>query len=210
MRICRSIRYVRSLCGFSVLLAFAGCGTTDPRFAGGGEYIGRAGADGAGVLRPDGSPQWDNVSYWDGDGAAGNPRIKINLNEQRAYFYKGGDLVGVSTVATGREGYGTPSGKFKVVQKNIDHASNLYGDYVDAAGNVVKKDVDVRKDRKPPGTTFRGAPMPYFLRIHGGVGMHAGFLPGYPASHGCIRLPQQMAATFFNEVPVGTPVEVIN
>jgi lipoprotein-anchoring transpeptidase ErfK/SrfK len=141
---------------------------------------------------------------------AGNPRIKVNLNEQRAYFYKGGNLVGVSAVATGREGYGTPSGKFKVTQKSPDHASNLYGDYVDADGNVVQPNVDVRKDPKPPGTTFRGAPMPYFLRIHGGVGMHAGFLPGYPASHGCIRLPQQMAATFFNEVQIGTPVEVIN
>ncbi len=204
------MRRFRPLCCFSLLLPLAGCGTTDPRFAGRREYIGRAGADGAEVLPRDGAPPWDHVSYWDGDGAAGNPRIKINLTEQRAYFYKGGDLLGVSTVATGREGYGTPSGKFKVVQKNIDHASNLYGDYVDAAGNVVKKDVDVRKDRKPPGTTFRGAPMPYFLRIHGGVGMHAGFLPGYPASHGCIRLPQHMAANFFNEVQVGTPVEVIN
>ena len=50
--------------------------------------------------------------------------------------------------------------------------------------------------------------MPYFLRIHGGIGMHAGYLPGYPASHGCIRLPQQMAIEFFKNATVGTPVDI--
>mgnify|MGYP003889249967 CR=1 FL=1 len=140
----------------------------------------------------------------------GEPRIRIDLGEQRAYFYKGAELVGVSVVSSGREGFGTPAGQFKVSQKNIDHRSNLYGDYVDGAGNVVRKNVDMRKDPKPPGTIFRGAPMPYFLRIHGGVGMHAGFLPGYPASHGCIRLPKHMARHFFDNVQAGTPVEVIN
>jgi L,D-transpeptidase catalytic domain len=50
--------------------------------------------------------------------------------------------------------------------------------------------------------------MPYFLRIHGGIGMHAGYLPGYPASHGCIRLPKEMAARFFQNVPIETPVAI--
>jgi len=159
--------------------------------------------------RPDGAA-WDSVSHWDGEGVRGEPRIRIDLGEQRAYFYKGAELVGVSVVSSGREGFGTPAGQFKVSQKNIDHRSNLYGDYVDGAGNVVRKNVDMRKDPKPPGTIFRGAPMPYFLRIHGGVGMHAGFLPGYPASHGCIRLPKHMARHFFDNVQAGTPVEVIN
>ena len=58
------------------------------------------------------------------------------------------------------------------------------------------ENVDLTKDRPPRGTVFRGAPMRYFLRVHGGIGMHAGYLPGYPASHGCIRLPKQMAAHF--------------
>ena len=49
--------------------------------------------------------------------------------------------------------------------------------------------------------------MPYFLRVHGGIGMHAGYLPGYPASHGCIRLPKEMALKFFEDAPVGTPVD---
>ena len=50
--------------------------------------------------------------------------------------------------------------------------------------------------------------MPYFLRIHGGIGMHAGYLPGYPASHGCIRLSEKMAVQFFKNAAVGTPVEI--
>jgi len=72
----------------------------------------------------------------------------------------------------------------------------------------VTQNVENNKDPKPQGTVFRGAPMPYFLRVHGGIGMHAGYLPGYPASHGCIRLPKEMALKFFEDAPVGTPVEI--
>ena len=151
----------------------------------------------------------DDVSYWDGDGVPGAPSIRISLGEQRAYFYKGGQLVGISTLSTGREGFGTPTGNFKIIQKSRHHKSNLYGDFVDArTGAVVQKDIDIKKDPKPPGTVFDGARMPYFMRIHGGVGMHEGFLPGYPASHGCIRMPGFMAARFFENVSHGTPVAV--
>lgn len=153
------------------------------------------------------APQ-DSISYWDGDGVSGKPSIKIRLSEQKAYFYKGGQLVGISQLSTGREGLGTPTGNFKIIQKNIDHVSNLYGDYVDEAGNVVVPNIGVNKDPKPPGTRFKGAPMPFFMRIVGGVGMHAGYLPGYPASHGCIRMPEFMAENFFNAVSLGTPVTI--
>ena len=71
-----------------------------------------------------------------------------------------------------------------------------------------KENVELGKDPKPPGTHFKGAPMPFFMRIVGGVGMHAGYLPGYPASHGCIRMPQFMAENFFKSVSVGTPVTI--
>ncbi len=74
----------------------------------------------------------DNVSYWDGDGVPGKPSIKISLGEQRAYFYKSGKLVGISQLSTGREGQNTPVGQFKIIQKDLDHVSSLYGDYVDA------------------------------------------------------------------------------
>ena len=152
----------------------------------------------------------DNVSYWDGDGVAGSPSITIDLGEQKAFFYKNNRLVGVSMISSGREGYSTPAGSFKIIQKNKDHVSNLYGDYVDGSGNVVVANVGVKRDPKPPGALFRGAPMPYFMRIHGGVGMRAGFLPGFPASHGCIRMPERMAEIFFANVSHGTPVRVVN
>jgi hypothetical protein len=150
----------------------------------------------------------DTISYWEGDGVSGSPSIKIKLSEQRAYFYKGKQLVGISQLSTGREGMGTTTGSFKIIQKDQNHVSSQYGDYVDSADNVVAANVDVGKDPKPPGTHFKGAPMPYFMRIVGGTGLHAGYLPGYPASHGCIRMPEFMAENFFRSVSVGTPVTV--
>lgn len=164
-------------------------------------------ADG-GSAASQGTSGYDPISYWDGDGVAGAPSVQIHLSEERAYFYKGDQLVGVSQISTGREGHDTPPGNYKIIQKDPNHASSLYGDYVDAAGNMVQKDVELGKDPKPPGAIFKGAPMPYFMRITGGVGMHEGYLPGYPASHGCIRMPGKMAQVFFSNVSLGTPVTV--
>jgi hypothetical protein len=129
---------------------------------------------GGGSIESPGTSGYDPISYWDGDGVSGRPSVTIYLNEQRAYFYKGDQLVGVSQVSAGREGHDTPAGTYKIMQKDPDHASSLYGDYVDAAGNVVKKDV-----------------------------------PGYPASHGCIRMPGKMALIFYNNVDIGTPVTIV-
>lgn len=185
---------------------FVGGCARDPRLREDTAYLGG--------FRREAHPQranFDNVSYWDGDAATGAPSIRIDLTEQRAYFYKGGELVGISVISSGREGFGTTTGSFKIIQKSRDHKSNLYGDYVDAqTGAVVKKDVDTSKDKKPPGAVFDGAKMPFFMRIVGGIGMHEGFLPGYPASHGCIRMPGFMAEHFFNNVEKGTPVTITN
>jgi len=150
----------------------------------------------------------EEQSWWNGDGVTGSPSIVINLTTQEARFYKSGNLVGVSPVSTGREGYLTPAGNFKVTQKNQDHRSNLYGDYVDEVDSVVVANVGVRRDSRPAGTKFRGARMPYFMRLHGAVGMHAGFLPGFADSHGCIRLPETMAAVFYANASMGTPVTI--
>jgi lipoprotein-anchoring transpeptidase ErfK/SrfK len=184
-------------------LFFAACDGDDPSAAR-SQYLG--GVYGNNPVSS-AAPQ-DSVSYWDGDGVSGSPSIKIKLGEQKAYFYKGGQLVGISQLSTGREGMGTTTGSFKIIQKDQNHVSSQYGDYVDSADNVVVANVDVGKDPKPPGTHFKGAPMPYFMRIVGGTGMHAGYLPGYPASHGCIRMPEFMAENFFRSVSVGTPVTV--
>jgi lipoprotein-anchoring transpeptidase ErfK/SrfK len=154
-----------------------------------------------------GGPPQDTISYWDGDNLGGKPTVKISLGEQRAYFYKNGLLVGISQLSTGREGLITPTGNFSIIQKDRNHVSTKYGDFVDDAGNVVMPNVSI-DDKKPPGTRFKGAPMPYFMRIVDGVGMHAGYLPGYPASHGCIRMPEFMAEAFFKSVSTGTPVTI--
>ncbi len=164
---------------------------------------------GGGNTETPGTSGYDPISYWDGDGVSGRPSVTIFLNEQRAYFYKDDQLVGVSQVSAGREGHDTPPGTYKIIQKDPNHASSLYGDYADAIGNVVQKDVELGKDPIPPGAHFVGAPMPYFMRITGGVGMHQGYLPGYPASHGCIRMPGKMAQIFYSNVDLGTPVTVM-
>lgn len=194
-----------TLSGAAALLLSA-CDGDDPRLAAQTQYLG--GVYGNGAVSTS-APQ-DTVSYWDGDGVEGKPSVKIKLSEQRAYFYKSGQLVGISQLSTGREGLTTPSGTFKISQKDLNHVSSKYGDYVDGADNVVAANVDNEKDPKPPGTHFKGSPMPHFMRIVGGVGMHAGYLPGYPASHGCIRMPEFMADNFFKSVSVGTPVTITN
>jgi lipoprotein-anchoring transpeptidase ErfK/SrfK len=145
---------------------------------------------------------------WNGDNVAGAPRIRIVIGEQRAYFYKGGTLVGETDISSGRSGYDTPPGHYSVIQKDRDHRSTLYGEFLDANGSVVNSNADMTKQTPPPGTTFRGAKMPYFLRFQGGYGMHAGHLPGHRASHGCVRLPMEMAEHFFHAAPEGTPVLV--
>jgi Uncharacterized protein conserved in bacteria len=195
---------LRVIVSVGLVWLVAGCGE-DPRYSARTQYLGGV----YGEAPPGGAPR-DTVSYWDGDNVNGSPSVKISLGEQRAYFYKGNVLVGVSQLSTGREGLNTPFGQYKIIQKDKDHVSSLFGDYVDSAGNVVVPNVDVKKDPKPPGAHFRGTPMPYFMRIVSGTGMHAGYLPGYPASHGCIRMPEFMAEDFFRSVSVGTPVTITN
>ena len=150
----------------------------------------------------------DTVSYWDGAGLSGPASIVIDISDQRAYFYKGSTLAGVSSLSTGDEGHATTTGRFKITEKDADHRSNLYGDFVDGAGNVVVRDVTAGKDIPPPGTRFLGSDMQHFMRFNGGTGMHKGYLPGYAASHGCVRMPAHMDEIFYHNVSVGTPVTV--
>lgn len=148
-------------------------------------------------------------SFWDADKMTGRPSVVINLSEQRVYLFKNGHLAGGSPISSGSEGYDTKPGRYHVMEKDIDHKSSIYGDYEDYYGNVIMQNINNRTDPKPPGTRFEGAKMYYFMRIYGGVGMHQGYLPGYAASHGCIRLPARMAEKFYAAVPTGTPVEVV-
>lgn len=147
-------------------------------------------------------------AWWNDSQASGSPKIVISLDEQRVALFKGDQAVGLSPISSGREGHDTHVGTFRISEKDENHRSSLYGAYVDSGGQVVVEDVDVRKDERPPGTSFVGADMHWFMRINGAIGMHRGYLPGYPASHGCIRLPGSMASLFFHATPHGTPVEI--
>ncbi len=138
----------------------------------------------------------------------GRARIVIDLSDQEASLYRGQHVAARSRISSGREGHRTPVGRFSVIRKDEDHRSSLYGDYVNSRGGVVKANIDVRRQRRPRGAHYRGAPMPFFVEFLPSYGLHAGYLPGEPASHGCIRLPYWRARQFYNAVRVGTPVVV--
>jgi lipoprotein-anchoring transpeptidase ErfK/SrfK len=111
-----------------------------------------------------------------GDGEA---RVVVSLGDQLAFLYKGSTLVAVSTISSGKPGNDTPTGVFPILEKKRMHRSVKYDN----------------------------APMPFMQRIDRfGVALHAGHLPGRPASHGCIRLPGEFAAKLFGVTNVGTPV----
>ncbi|MBB4098209.1 L,D-transpeptidase family protein [Sphingomonas kyeonggiensis] len=112
---------------------------------------------------------WDPVS------------IVVSIPDQRAYVYRGGRLVGASTVSTGSDGRETPVGAFTILQKKVFHRSNLYSN----------------------------APMPFMQRLTwDGIALHAGRLPGYPASHGCIRFPAAFAKQLYALTEIGGDVMV--
>ncbi|WP_240500039.1 L,D-transpeptidase [Sphingomonas montana] len=112
---------------------------------------------------------------------AGPVTIIVSLKTQKAYAYRNGVAIGVSTVSTGMETHTTPTGVFTVLQKDADHVSNLYQD----------------------------AAMPFMQRLTwGGIAMHAGNLPGYPASHGCIRMPLAFAKLLFGLTRTGITVVI--
>jgi lipoprotein-anchoring transpeptidase ErfK/SrfK len=140
-----------------------------------------------------------------------NAAVVVSLSRQRVYVMAGQDVAIDSPVSSGKRAGMTPTGDFTIVQKDKDHRSNVYGNFVDAHGRVVRAGVSSVIDSAPSGTHFEGAPMSFFMRITWeGVGLHVGILPGYAASHGCIRLPHNVAQATFMKVRVGTPVRVLD
>jgi lipoprotein-anchoring transpeptidase ErfK/SrfK len=146
---------------------------------------------------------------WNDTAAKGGaPKIVVDVSKQRAYFFRGDVQVGETRCSTGKKGFATQVGSYAVTQKDKNHLSNLYGTFVNEAGDVVTRDVDMSKMKVPDGCSFQGAKMPFYMRFTGGYGLHAGYVPDYPASHGCVRLPRVMAEHFFENCQVGTPVIV--
>ena len=119
---------------------------------------------------------------WHPEAAPDGPiSIVVSLPLQRAYVYRAGILIGVSTVSSGQPGHDTPTGSFHILQKEVDHHSSLYND----------------------------APMPFMQRLTwDGVALHAGAIPERPASHGCVRLPRAFARLLYGVTEVGASVTI--
>src|ERR1700733_1894650 len=119
---------------------------------------------------------------WMGEAFSSGPVVMVvSLTEQKAFVYRNGILIGATTVSTGRPGHITPTGVFTVLQKQKEHRSTIYD----------------------------GAPMPYMERLTwGGIALHAGGLPGYPESHGCVHLPSEFAKLLFDISPAGMTVVI--
>ena len=161
-------------------------------------------------VKPGQHPQ-SPLYEWHGDGLEGPLAVRISLAEQKAYLTRGGQPAGWTYVATGRPSHPTPRGRFRVTEKKRDKHSNKYGMIVSASGAIVNGNAAAGVSRVPSGGRYVAAAMPCWMRLTSyGVGMHAGPIPdpGYPASHGCIRLPSAMAETLFEIAAIGTPVVI--
>jgi lipoprotein-anchoring transpeptidase ErfK/SrfK len=141
-------------------------------------------------------------------GMASQTRVIINLSDQTASLVQQGRITLVSPIASGKPGWSTPTGNFHIFNKDIDHRSRSFGLVVDPYGRVVNPNA-TPSSHLPRGGHYEPAPMPYFMEFSPAVGMHAGYLPGYPASHGCVRMPRDLAVLFFERVRMGTPVTVV-
>lgn len=111
----------------------------------------------------------------------GEVTIVVSLEEQRLHVYRNGLRIGVSTISSGKPGHETPTGTYPILQKRVEHYSNLYDN----------------------------APMPYMQRLTwDGIALHAGRIPGHPASHGCVRLPHEFSKLLYDVTRHGTMVVV--
>jgi lipoprotein-anchoring transpeptidase ErfK/SrfK len=138
-----------------------------------------------------------------------NTHVVVSLTKQRAYLLVGEEIALDTPISSGKRAGMTPTGNFTVLEKDPNHRSNIFGDFVDGSGRTVRGGVSLKIDSAPSGTHYVGAPMKWFMRLtQDGVGMHVGILPGYPASHGCVRLPADIAPLIYAKVKVGTPVEI--
>lgn len=143
---------------------------------------------------------------WEDDPSLpGKLLVVVDKKKQMMYVYRGTHRIAYAPISSGRSSGMTPSGYFRIASKDADHHS-YYGAFINAAGEL--RDGDIRKDSARPGERFEPAKMPYFMRVNGAVGIHAGYLPGHPSSHGCIRIPHLIAKNLFEVAPVGTRVIV--
>lgn len=139
-----------------------------------------------------------------------NARIYICLDQQRGRLYVNNQVAADWPVSTGVAGRETPTGSYRISQKEKEYASNRYGKMYNAEGKCIDSDADAFQDVIPEGGKFVGSPMPNWMRLTScGVGMHTGKVrAGTRLSHGCIRTPHLMAVELFEIAPRGMRVIV--
>jgi len=206
-------RLYRSSALLLIGMLLMGCNaTTDslreaPMFARAADMLNEAepaaAADGADATAPEAAPAVPRVTavdpadfpleqarmlpgqfIWEPEKASGGGlEIRIVMPRQTAYVYRGGTLIGMAGISTGKPGHETPAGSYTILQKRRDHVSNLYPD----------------------------GDMPFMQRLTwDGIALHGGYNPGFPASHGCVRLPNEFAEILFETTRIGTRVVVLD
>lgn len=138
-----------------------------------------------------------------------NTSLYISLRKQRAWFFVDKEVAIDTPVSTGRRAAMTPHGQFGILEKFPEYSSPRYGEFVDSAGRVLRSGVSAKLDSAPSGTSFREVPKKYFLQLtREGLGLYAGTLPGYPASHTSVRFPEAVARLIFEHTQKGTSVTI--
>jgi len=136
-----------------------------------------------------------------------NTSLYVSLTKQIAWLFVDKEVAVETPISSGKRSAMTPRGDYTILEKMETTESPLFGDFVDKTGRVVRSGVSSKSDSAPAGTTFRHAPMRYFLRLNTtGFGLHAGPLPGYPSAHANVRFPEEIARLIFENVRVGNPV----
>lgn len=142
-----------------------------------------------------------------------NAKIEVSLGEQRARVYRKDGAAKVlvidTQISSGKPGHATSTGTYHIKEKLVVKQSTLYGSWFNSSGQTVSSSGDSRS-RPSGGSRFVGTDMPYWMRINGGIGMHIGDVPGYPASHGCIRVPETVQPLIYSKVGLGTQVTIMH
>lgn len=138
-----------------------------------------------------------------------NTRITVSLSRQRASLLVDGEVAIDTPVSTGKRRGLTPAGDYAITGKAVTLETDLHGDFIDRAGNVLRSGVSTRIDSAPSGSTFRPVPVKYCLQLGPqGLVLHAGRLPGYPSADTAVRLPPDIAPLIYQRVRTGTPVKI--
>ncbi len=132
-----------------------------------------------------------------------NVKVKVSISKQRTYVMEGNEMLMSMPVSIGAPGTATPTGNFKIFNKEAKHRANTHG-YAYKGDQVKQTFIGSR----PAGWSFKGTPMPYWSEFKPNYGFHTGWVKHSPCTHGCIRMHENLAPKFYQMVSIGTPVSI--